>query len=343
MAQFDSAIEKGIEKFNESSGFGNVFFQPSIINAWIETYRTIRKTKFFVIHAKSENNEALIPLALWQRNWKNGFMKSIIPIGYSDYDYHNPLFNKTPNEIEKGSFWNELIDFLKDNVKYDNIIIDGITDSMIDRERNWHRDEICPYLELSNINNESDLMSFFKTSLRGDIRRQIRRLKEIGELEFKEYSSWEEIPPTTFNEFMAQHSRRWPKAYKAPHFHENLLKYGLKSGIVHFSTLSVGGKEIAWHLGFSYRKRYYYYMPAGNQEYFKYSPTKIHLFYLVRRAVEQGYEIYDHLRGEENYKSGWSNGSQYVNSLIVNNSKFSTKIKTGLLKLKSIISNPKIG
>lgn len=26
MAQFDSAIEKGIEKFNESSGFGNVFF-----------------------------------------------------------------------------------------------------------------------------------------------------------------------------------------------------------------------------------------------------------------------------------------------------------------------------
>ncbi len=183
-------------------------------------------------------------------------------------------------------------------------------------------------------------MKFFKTSLRGDLRRQMRRLEEIGPLKFKEYNSWEEIPAETFHRFMHQHSLRWPNAYKAPHFHENLLREGLKTGVTHFSTLSVGDAEIAWHLGFKYRGRYYYYMPAGNQDYFKYSPTKVHLFFLMLRSVEHGYEVFDHLRGEENYKSGWSNGHIYVNVLHGTMSNIRTHIADNMLKIKRLISPP---
>jgi CelD/BcsL family acetyltransferase involved in cellulose biosynthesis len=220
---------------------------------------------------------------------------------------------------------------------YDRIDLDGITDEMLSPTMDWHQDDICPMLNLRHIQNDEDLMKFFKTSLRGDIRRQIRRLEEVGKLSYREFKSWEEVPQKTFAALMWQHALRWPKAYKAPRFHENLLRTGLRTGLVHFSTLSVGETEIAWHLGFSFRGRYYYYMPAGNQDYLKFSPTKVHLYFLVRSAVEQGYQVYDHLRGEENYKAGWSNEFQHVHSLHIKHSGVASRVKETVLQWRTLL------
>lgn len=300
----------------ESDG-STVFSHPALISVWLKTYKPLRCLKSFMVRAVSGDNVALLPMTVWRRNWKHLFKKMLIPIGYSDYDYHNPLFRTQPSPESLRNYWSGLESLLAENFRYDSLVIDGVTDSYANEDEKWHKDEICPMLRLDDIKDESALMAFFKTSLRGDIRRQMRRLEEIGPLSLKEYNSWEEIPAETFATFMAQHSKRWPKAYKAPKFHENLLRDGLKAGVVDFTVLCVGDEEIAWHLGFKYRGRYYYYMPAGNEAYFKYSPTKIHLFYLVRRAVESGYEVYDHLRGEETYKSGWSNDAQHVSHRII--------------------------
>lgn len=323
-----------IDKIPDSIVSPHVFFHSSMIEAWMVTYAPIRRLTPIIIKGYSEGKEAFIPFVLWHKNWKNAFVKSIIPIGYSDYDYHDPILTGKLSDKSKRAFWEELIDFLKSNYTFDTFQCDGITNTMAIGD-NWKRGEICPLLRLDNIHNDDELMAFFKTSLRGDIRRQIRRLSEMGELRYTEYDSWDKIPKNTFVQFMSQHSTRWPNAYKAPHFHENLLKIGLKAGVVHFSTLSVRNTEIAWHLGFSYNGRYYYYMPAGNQDYFKFSPTKIHLYYLVSNAVKRGYSFFDHLRGEENYKTGWSNDSQYVNTMIVSNNSIMYAIKSNLLKIKN--------
>lgn len=329
-----------IDRIPDLARSSHVFFHPTMIEAWLKTYIPLRKLTPIYIKATQGESTLFLPLVLWTKNWKNAFVRSIVAIGYSDFDYHNPIIlGAEPDNKSISAFWEELIFFLKSKYKFDSFIFDGITDVMAIGE-GWKRGEICPQLNLKDISNEDELMKFFKTSLRGDLRRQMRRLEEIGQLQFKEYNSWEEIPSETFKEFMRQHSLRWPKAYKAPHFHENLLREGLKSGVVHFSTLSVGDKEIAWHLGFSYRKRFYYYMPAGNQDYLKYSPTKVHLFYLIRRAVEQGYDVFDHLRGEENYKSGWSNGHIYVNNLISSNMSIRTIIADNAQKVKRLIPPP---
>ena len=325
----------------ETSECSHVFYHPSLVRAWIETYKPLRKITPFIIHATDGDNLAVLPMTLWQRNWKNVFQRAIVPVGYSDFDYHDPIFLHKPSTDSLAEFWEGVVKAIGQQFSFDTLTTDGVTDSMIADSLQWQRGEICPLLRLDDIHTENELMTFFKTSLRGDIRRQIRRLEEIAPLKFTEYHSWEEIPSTTFNEFMRQHTMRWPNAYKAPQFHENLLKEGLRAGVIHFSTLSVGDTEIAWHLGFTFRGRYYYYMPAGNQDYFKYSPTKIHLFYLVRRAVELGYSVYDHLRGEENYKSGWSNDSQYVNTMTIGSISVSSKLKHNLLKMRQLITPPR--
>lgn len=326
-----------IERIPESAQSEHVFFHPSIIDGWLDTYYPLQKLMPIYIKASNEVTDAYLPLVLWTKNWKNAFMRTIVAIGYSDFDYHDPIIvGEKPDKPAIRLFWRELIAFLESKYRFDSLSIDGITDSMAIGE-GWEQGEICPQLDLKDINDEDALMKFFKTSLRGDLRRQMRRLEEIGPLQFKEYCSWEEIPTETFNQFMRQHSLRWPNAYKAPRLHENILRYGLKAGIVHFSTLSVGDTEIAWHLGFTYNNHFYYYMPAGNQEFFKFSPTKIHLLFLVRRAIEQGYDVFDHLRGEENYKSGWSNSYKYVNTLTRTNHSIRAKITDSFLKVKKLI------
>lgn len=237
--------------------------------------------------------------------------------------------------ISGNSFWISP----KTNVTFDKIVFDGITDALaLTTEACWKKGEICPNLDILKLPEEEALMKFFKISLRGDLRRQIRRLtEELGELALIEYTSFDEIPPETFETFMHHQRLRWPNAYKAPYFHENLLKSGLKAECVHFSVLMAGNTEVAWHLGFEWNGRYYYYMPAGNQKYLKFSPVKVHLFYLVKRAIDRNLEVFDHLRGEENYKQGWSDGHQYVNTLTIIADNPISKIKNRLVNLKNKI------
>lgn len=325
----DAHISRWMQHYQENERM-SVFLHPVLIKAWVDTYMPLRKMFPVFVWAKSTDGEvAFLPMVLWRNNWKNAFVRHLVPAGYSDYDYHNPISTYGVSE----DYWQQLKKYLSLNFKYDKLTIDGITDGNA-VGGDWQKDEICPMLHLDNIHTQDDVFKFLKTSLRGDIRRQMRRLNEIGELSYHEFKCWEEIPKSTFDTFMSQHALRWPNAYKAPKFHENLLRAGLKAGIVHFSVMKVGDVEIAWHLGFEDHGRYFYYMPCGNQEYFKYSPVKVHLFHLICRVAELGYSVFDHLRGEENYKDGWSNDAQYVNSLALNNEDIISMLKLGLLKLR---------
>ena len=308
----------------------SVFSHPILMRAWVNTYMPLRDmTPIFVWGVSEDGCVAFLPLVRWRKNWKNAFEVHIVPCGYSDFDYHNPIANQ---EID-ANYWIELQEYLSANFSFDHLSIDGITDAVAIGE-GWSKDEICPYLSLEGISSEDDLFKFLKTSLRGDIRRQIRRLNEIAPLNVKEYHSWEEIPAETFSAFMHHHAMRWPNAYKAPKFHENLLRYGLKEGVVHFSALRVGEVEVAWHLGYEHAGRYFYYMPCGHSDYSKYSPVKIHLFHLIARAAERGYTVFDHLRGEENYKDGWSSGAQHVSSKQIHSQTPSTRMKSALLRFR---------
>lgn len=297
---------KWLDLLNASPN-SHIFFHPSLIKAWVETYIPLRKISPVFIWGEFGDNEVFFPLILWHKNWKNAFLKVIVPAGYSDFDYHDPIFKYKLEKNHLQSFWIELHKCLN-RYQYDEILLDGLHCSLPGFIKDSN--EICPYLDLSGMLSDNDLINFFSTSLRGDIRRQIRRMNELGSLNYHEYESFDDAKDT-FQEFILEHTKKWPNAYKAPFFHENLLKTGLGS-IVHFSSLNIDNIPISWHLGFEFAGTYYYYMPAGKKSYSKYSPVKIHLYFLIKRAIENKYTKYDHLRGDEAYKQGWASGSDSV-------------------------------
>ena len=332
--------EEHLNKWNnllKVSPTSHVFYHPLLVQIWIDTYMPLRDiAPIFIWGKSSKGNKVFLPMVLWKKNWKNAFIRTIIPVGYSDYDYHDPLFLERPTDKELSSFWKELIAKLK-TFNADEISLTGFRDGCYVKDNHWIQDEICPSLDLVKISSEEDLMSFFSTKLRGDIRRQIRRLEEMGSLKFVEYRSVHEIPTGLFEQFMDAHCKKWPKAYKAPKFHNLLVESCSTNGPIHFSAMLLNDEAIAWHLGFEWQGIYYYYMPAGNPKYLKQSPVKIHLYNLIIRAINKGYKLYDHLRGDETYKTGWSDGFQYVNNRCLKNRCISSRIKHCLIKLRTLI------
>ena len=114
----------------EQSTSSHVFFHPALVKAWVETYMPIRKLKpIFLWMNDDSGNEGVFPLVLWHKNWKSAFMKSIVPMGYSDFDYHDPIFRHTLTDFP--TFWNQLICFLKSKYHFDEICIDGISEEML--------------------------------------------------------------------------------------------------------------------------------------------------------------------------------------------------------------------
>ena len=70
-------------------------------------------------------------------------------------------------------------------------------------------------------------------------------------------------------------------------FYVALAESMLPSGWLHFSVLECAGRPIAFHFGFEFRGRLYWYKPSFDPELARLSPGTVLLSYLIRDAVER--------------------------------------------------------
>ena len=324
------------QRWLDESPSAHVFYHPALVRAWIETYLPLRDIRPCFLVAEAPGQMVFFPLVLWRRNWKNAFQKLLIPVGYSDYDYHDPLFTENVAQSDKNIFWQEFEQALSTSspVIYDRLLFDGIRQRSIPysniqtKNQRWNKIESCPWIDLSKFKKPEEFLPSLKTSLRQDLRRQQRRMAEIGVIEFKSYGTGkerealQEVP-----DFLAFHSCRWPGAYKAPGFFKYLFEYGMEANILRFPVLRLNSKTIAWHLVFQFQDKIYSYMPAHNKEFEKLSPGKVLLLRIIEDAIAQGLECYDFLRGEESYKVGWTDKTETLWSFQMDGGRLSSRLK----------------
>lgn len=73
-----------------------------------------------------------------------------------------------------------------------------------------------------------------------------------------------------------------------------------------FSVLKSGRQIAALHMGFSYCNTFYYYLPAYNPLFAKYSIGRLLLAELVKYAFTSGFRRFDFMLGQEDYKEQWT-------------------------------------
>jgi CelD/BcsL family acetyltransferase involved in cellulose biosynthesis len=316
----------------------HVFFHPSMVKAWVETYLPIRKITPMFLVAKKEDYIVFFPLVLWKMNWKNVFLRKIIPVGYSDFDYNTPILVGKKEGFDWKAFWKALMDEINDRYykTYDYLEFSGI------QEECWKENDLfsnitkewCPYINLAQHSSYDDFIVTVKSSERTSINRRRRRLESLGNLDFKIFTQFDDAN-ATLNVMLKHHSKRWPNSYKAKDFHKNLIKRCLKSGILHFSALKLEEEYISWKLGFIYKNKYYSYVPAFIESYSKYAPSKINSLLCIKDAIFRKCEIFDLLRGEEAYKKKSAERARAVYNIKIKNvQKKMIFVKHAILKIK---------
>ncbi len=292
----------------------HVFFHPALVRAWVDTYRPLRCLQPLFVWAKHEKGmTAILPLTLWRRNWKNAFMKSIVPMGYSDFDYHDPVFSQQPMREDVQGFWAELRGQLCRLYSFDELCLDGLHEEYLPDFGHREGKDTCPFVDLQPYGTLEDCLAGRSKKSRYNLQRQKRINGEKFAVTSRTFDASSIADAVlTMGQMLEFHRKRWPNAYKAPHFHENVVRHGLGAGVVHFSTVSFDEEVVSWQLNFIYKNRYYAYMPTLHDGYSSFSPGRLHLVDCIGSAIDAGCRCYDFLRGDEAYKGEWAKESQHV-------------------------------
>jgi len=175
------------------------------------------------------------------------------------------------------------------------------------RRRGWSFDQErlqhCPYIPLPG-DWETYLASIDKKQ-RHEIRRKMRRL------EMETPSRWYimedeaslEAEVEAFMDMMAQdlNKRRFLTDQMRVQFRIS-MREAFRAGWLQLAFLEIGGEKAAGYINFDYLNSIWVYNSAINFKFREQSPGWVLLGYLLKWANEHKREVFDFMRGDEDYK-----------------------------------------
>jgi len=140
----DPVFFENWKKWYESVPLNQVFSHPVLIKTWTDCYRKFQNLEPLYCVAQTGDTVFFLPLICWYRNWKNAFLKIVVPAGFSDYNYHDPLVTAAPSPELLRSFWSLIQQkvLAGSQTEYDMVDMDGM--HFPGMHMRWEKDEACP-------------------------------------------------------------------------------------------------------------------------------------------------------------------------------------------------------
>lgn len=155
-------------------------------------------------------------------------------------------------------------------------------------------------------------------SLRYDVRKLEKSLFAEGraKIDYVDESNLHEGLEILFD----QHKRRWkkrglPGAFlgHAQAFHHAWGKLAIRNNWLQLGILSLDGAPIGAIYGMAMNSSVYFYQAGFDPAHKAVSPGTLLVASLVKRAIDEGREHFDFLRGDEPYKRRWKPQREHVN------------------------------
>jgi CelD/BcsL family acetyltransferase involved in cellulose biosynthesis len=180
--------------------------------------------------------------------------------------------------------------------------------------------EIAPRLRFEGM-NIATIEQEWPASHRKDVRRQLKRLTELGPVSLWQPATLTEAKPV-LDEFFRVYDEKWlaqdfPGMFQDPaqrrYYHAILQRLWGRG--VHFSTLRCGSQDVSYHFGFFSGGWLQWYRPSYRHEFGRYSPGKIHIAMLIEEGCRSGWKGFDFLLGADSYKNVWCNEKVEVTNI----------------------------
>jgi CelD/BcsL family acetyltransferase involved in cellulose biosynthesis len=148
-------------------------------------------------------------------------------------------------------------------------------------------------------------------SLRYDVKRLEKKPFSTGEARFIEIAGGETREAVEF--FFEAHKRRWskrglPGAFmggRIKAFHHRWAALAAEKGWLWMTVLELEGKRIGAIYAMRKGPACYFYQSGFDPAHAGISPGTLLVAHTIRRAIEEGLERFDFLRGDEPYKRRW--------------------------------------
>ena len=208
---------------------------------------------------------------------------------------------------------------------FHNVRHDAAAYPYISRHFRTFRSDVAPYVQLEGDFEEYlNSLKRFRKKQKSDTLRQIKRLSELGQLEFGVLPAGDSRSEPLLEAFFAQ--KRWRFQISGVHgvlfqpgYEEFYRDQALHNDQVHLSYLSLDGAIIATHVGYLYRDRFYYLMPSYDHNFAGYSPGRVLTYYLIRECFDRGVKVFDFCFGRDDYKYEWTDSDVPETCFVSNN------------------------
>ncbi len=309
----------------ESRSLCHIFQNHRFLRSWLETAGRHTKVQLAIVLYREDGVlQGVLPCCVTKRmgiptlSWLGGFHL---------VDYGDVLFDHSA-DLPVGDFMDGALNLIEQRVGFhvsffDNVREDAAAYHYLHDHFRAYRRKVAPFIRFGeSFEQYIDSLKAFRKKMKSDTLRQIRRLSEIGPLEFCVCPFGEQDLDFAIHAFLDQKRTRLHElgqagAIELPGYADLLFAEAHQNRYRHVSYLSLNKEIIAVHFGYHYRNgTFYYYMPSFANEYAAYSPGRVLIYYLLKLCYEQGVEIFDFTAGNEPYKYDWTRDEASVTSFM---------------------------
>lgn len=324
-------------RWSQTSLKDNVFFHPKIAIPWVNAYSKIWGIS--PMYALAENGKTVVffPLVKIEQNIRSFYRKIIAPVGFSSYDYCDPLI-LGEDTCHISGFYPALINALKKEM-CDWITFKGLHNSEPGSHFVKSGEEKCYYVNLNELDDGFNTLLFQMSSKnRREHLRVERRLNELGKITFEVMKNGNSSVDDEINKFILNYKLRWPNAFFAADFHKELIFTGLQNNLLWFSLLRLDERTIGWAIDLVWKGKCYAYMHVYDRELISYAPGRTHLAERIKLALSARLNTFDLLTGSEMYKSEWFRDFDTIYSFEMKSQRFTSILKNGMNSFKHKVS-----
>ncbi len=183
----------------------------------------------------------------------------------------------------------------------------------VDRFRLERKDDtLCPYFDIA-----SDPEGFAGLADKQSVKRHHAKLARLGRVRVEHLLDPDAIA-RELPAFYRQHAERWaitrtPSLFLDPAariLYGSLVCIGGARGEVLLSVVRLDERPVAYHFGFLHRDRLLWYKPSYDLRFFRVAPGSALLQGTIRFAIERGVRELDFTRGDEAYKTRFTNAQR---------------------------------